>query len=265
MNQKNNFKEGLHFLRENNYKKAVKYLELSYNTYYSPKKHEALFSALLLYIKHLKSNNLPTDMPLMKLESLISISETPEQVIGLAFSTITKPKLTKKFKLLALLFHPDKSFSSKDTFIKIHNAYNELQNSLESSKPQKYSEYQSKPQKYSEYQSNEYNSYSEYQSNEHNSYSEYQESHKDHNSYSQYQEFRKEMNNERYNYSTKYYGGGEVCCGINPFLVFSLFPMAMLFFLSIYSTFDIFSKNYSFQPTIMFNTAAVSSKYGISF
>jgi Domain of unknown function (DUF1977)/DnaJ domain len=57
----------------------------------------------------------------------------------------------------------------------------------------------------------------------------------------------------------------EYCFGLNPFLVFSLFPIAMLFFISLFASLGIFNKKYSLEKTILFSKQVLSSKYKIEY
>ena len=213
-------KIGLKYLRSKNYAKALEYLELNYSIDSSHQSFEALYSTLLSHILTLKNQNTPFDSSLEKLECLILSSQTPEEILGFTFSTITKQKLTKKFKVLALLFHPDKTNNktSGDTFVKINEAYSQLQS----------------PQNTQDFTNFAY----------------------------------ERSRSSEYIYTTRdstYYKREDVCCGINPFLVFSLVLMVMLLILSIYSAYELIGHSFAFQPTVLFTKSVISSRYGITF
>lgn len=225
MDYKDLLKEGVKCLRNKEFEKAVELLEFNNVVNYSTKSHEIYFSALFNYINHQKTLGESFEEPFAKLQKLVLDSETPEKVFGLTFSTITKSKLTKRYKILALLFHPDKGLCSGETFTKIQGAYQELGESLEKGIRNEDFHYKTfaKPTSH----------------------------------FDDYKEFKDFKDNSQ--------SSNEVCCGLNPFLIFSLCPMLMLLFISLYSSFNVFSRKFSLEKTFLFTKEMYSKNYGVQY
>ena len=205
------YQEGIIFLKEKKYLKAVSMFEMVFKIEGDPQSFEALFSSLISLITELRAQNQDFTPELKKLKSLMQHANAPKEVLGFSYSTLTKSKLTKRFKFLALLFHPDKTPENSDYFIQLKAAYDQLI-SMDFDNPEPHTKkffYQRTPAEF------EYND--------------------------------------------------ECFCNLNPFLLCSFFPMMMLFFISIYSTFDGFTYGYSFEKTLRYTQCTETRKYNISF
>ena len=138
------FDKGLLYLKNKEYGNAVECFKNQYEIDYSSQSYEAFYSSIILQINYLKSNQQPFDYYKQILEFFIMESNSYEQAFGFTYSTITKAKLSKKFKILALLFHPDKSNTAKEVFIKIKETYNSLLQDLESNKKRNFPDFNQK-------------------------------------------------------------------------------------------------------------------------
>lgn len=56
----------------------------------------------------------------------MNFSSKAKEVLGFSYSTINKSKLAKRYKFLALIFHPDKHPENSEYFIRAKSAYDEL-------------------------------------------------------------------------------------------------------------------------------------------
>lgn len=206
----NYLKIGLKYLRAKNYEKATEYLSANHIFRMNSQSYEALFSALISHSLFLKESRKSRTDIIEKLEYLINTGKSPYETIGLPYSTLTKAKLIKRYKILTFLFCPD----SDEAFLKINTAYASLQGFLNT----------------------------------------------------QNSDFRfTEANSDCGDLWNFYDDKEEACCGVNPFLIFSLFPMGMLFFVSVYSSFEMVGKDFSLYPTSFFTKSMVSSKYKVTY
>lgn len=205
------YQQGILFLKDKNYLKAVHMFELVFNIERDPQSYEALFSALISLITELRGQNKDFKIELNKLTELMHFGSDPKMVLGFSYSTLNKSKLNKRYKFLALILHPDKSPENSEFFIKVKAAYDQLiSGDFEKSEPNaKKFFYERTPAEY------EYND--------------------------------------------------ECFCNLNPFLICSFFPMMMLFFISIYSTFDGFTYGYSFEKTLRYTQCTETRKYNVTF
>lgn len=120
------YQRGLLYLKDKNYSHAVKMFGIVFGVERDMQSFEALYSALIASISESRADNKDYKPELEKIKVLMNFSSTAKEVLGFSYSTINKSKLTKRYKFLALIFHPDKHPENSEYFIKAKSAYDEL-------------------------------------------------------------------------------------------------------------------------------------------
>lgn len=220
------YNQGLNSLKHRNFPEAIKTFDYIHKTSPCARIHEVLFSSILSQISELRSKSLETLELSTKLKDLITTSSNDREKLGFAFSTVTKSKVSKRFKLLALVFHPDKGSQDAEVFVLVKAAYeNLLAQGFDNQAPRG-------KDFFSDGQTKEFNDLNRF--------------------------FKDNDPVDEFNESLFEQG-----ISFNPFLIFSLLPMIMLLGISVYSV--IGDSGYSFERTLKYSRCVDSSKLAVRF
>ena len=220
------YDQGLTSLKLRNFPEAVQAFDYLYKASPSPRVHEVLYSSILGQVSELRSQNLDTIETCNRLRDLITSSSTDREKLGFAFSTVTKAKISKRFKLLALVFHPDKGSQDAEVFVSVKAAYEGLVARGFDCQAPRAKDF------YSDGQRKEFN---------------------DLNRFFKDNDLDEELNESLF----------EQGISFNPFLIFSLLPMIMLLGISIYSV--VGDSGYSFERTLKYSRCVDSARLGVRF